>query len=127
MDLVIRSASIAGRRGTTVDIGIDDGRIVALEPALAAEAWEIDIGRRLAARYGDTHQLPSDFRHMVPTMRSRWPFMRTLCSTSRHSWPAVFKNTEITRIFSLSDTTPSVGWIASGLLRKASCTDIVAG
>src|SRR3989442_2630683 len=49
MDLIFRNATLpSGRQG--VDIGINDGRIVAVEPSLAAAARnEIDVGGRLAS------------------------------------------------------------------------------
>jgi cytosine deaminase len=56
MDLVIRNATLAdGRRG--IDIGIDDGRIIAVEPLLAARGMrEIDAGGDLAsAPFVDAH------------------------------------------------------------------------
>jgi cytosine deaminase len=49
MDLIVRNAAIAGRDGTTVDIGIARGRIVALEPALAAEGQQLDVGGRFVS------------------------------------------------------------------------------
>ena len=51
MDLIVRNAAIAGRDGTTVDIGIARGRIVALEAALAAEGQQLPsrAGSRLEA------------------------------------------------------------------------------
>jgi cytosine deaminase len=49
MDLIVRNAAIAGRDGTTVDIGIDGGRIVALEAALAAEGQQLDVGGRFVS------------------------------------------------------------------------------
>ncbi len=50
MDLILRNARIAGADdGPPVDIGIDKGRIVAIEPNLAADGEEIDIEGRLAA------------------------------------------------------------------------------
>jgi cytosine deaminase len=49
MDLIVRNAAIAGRDGTTVDIGIAGERIVALEPALAAEGQQLDVGGRFVS------------------------------------------------------------------------------
>jgi len=48
IDLVLRDARLAAAddRGT-VDIGIDDGRIVAVQPDLVAEGEEIELGGRL--------------------------------------------------------------------------------
>ena len=49
MDLIIRNARLAGGPGTApIDIGIDDGRIVAIEPRLAAEGPSFDAQGRLA-------------------------------------------------------------------------------
>jgi cytosine deaminase len=50
MDLILRSARIAGRPGDApVDIGIDKGRIAAIEPRLAPEGRELDLGGRLVS------------------------------------------------------------------------------
>ena len=50
MDLILRSARIAGRPGgAPVDIGIDKGRIAAIEPRLAADGRELDLGGRLVS------------------------------------------------------------------------------
>ncbi len=50
MDIILRNARIAGREGEpAVDIGIDNGRIAAIEPGLAAEGQEIDAGGRLVS------------------------------------------------------------------------------
>lgn len=49
MDLIIRNVRPAGAAGAeAVDIGIADGRIVAVEPAIAADAASYDAGGRLA-------------------------------------------------------------------------------
>jgi cytosine deaminase len=56
MDLILRNANLAdGRRG--IDIGLRDGRIAAVEPALAATAREeIDArGRLVTAPFVDAH------------------------------------------------------------------------
>jgi cytosine deaminase len=56
MDLILRNASLAdGRRG--IDIGIEQGRIVTLEPRLqAAAAQEIDVkGDLVSAPFVDAH------------------------------------------------------------------------
>jgi cytosine deaminase len=48
MDLVIRNAQlVTGPHGTLVDIGIKDGRIVAIAPKLEAQAEQFDAGGRL--------------------------------------------------------------------------------
>ena len=49
MDLIIRNAHIAGREGVRLDIGVDHGQVVALEPALAAHGCELDVGGRLVS------------------------------------------------------------------------------
>ena len=50
MDLILRNALIAGEESKPpVDIGIDGGRIAAIEAGLAAEGEEIDIGGRLVS------------------------------------------------------------------------------
>jgi len=48
MDTIIRNARLAGSDVETVDIGIEDGRFVAFERGLAAEALEVDAGGQLA-------------------------------------------------------------------------------
>lgn len=48
MDLIIRNARLAGRTDPPLDIGIEGGRIVAIERSLAAEAETYDAGGRLA-------------------------------------------------------------------------------
>lgn len=57
MDLIVRAAQLAERpRGELVDIGIEAGRIVAIEAALAAEAQVFEAGGRLAcAGLVETH------------------------------------------------------------------------
>jgi cytosine/creatinine deaminase len=47
VDLIVRNAGVDG--GVLVDIGIDSGRIVALEPRLAAEGPELDVGARFVS------------------------------------------------------------------------------
>ena len=48
MDLILRKARVAGAEDRPpVDIGIEAGRIAAIEPGLAAEGREIDVGGRL--------------------------------------------------------------------------------
>ncbi len=48
MDLVLRNARVAGaEERPLVDIGIESGRIAAIEPDLAADGREIEIGGRL--------------------------------------------------------------------------------
>ncbi len=49
VDLILRNARVAGADDRPpVDIGIDKGRIAAIEPNLAAEGEEIDIEGRLS-------------------------------------------------------------------------------
>jgi cytosine/creatinine deaminase len=47
MDLILRNARVIGNEGVTSDIGIDKGRIVAIQPQLAAEGETLDLGGRL--------------------------------------------------------------------------------
>ncbi len=47
MDLILRNARALGGAATNVDIGIDKGRIVAIEPKLAADGETVDLGGRL--------------------------------------------------------------------------------
>ena len=50
MDLILRNALIAGEESKPpVDIGIEGGRIAAIEGRLAAEGEEIDVGGRLVS------------------------------------------------------------------------------
>ena len=57
MDLILRNARIAGRLdGAATDIGIENGRIAAIEPKLAAEGREIDLrGRMVSPGLIETH------------------------------------------------------------------------
>jgi cytosine/creatinine deaminase len=57
MDLILRKARIAGRdAGQTFDIGVRGGKIAAIEPHLAAEGREMDLGGRLvSAGFIETH------------------------------------------------------------------------
>lgn len=56
MDLVLRNARTAGNSSVVVDIGIDRGRIVAIEPALAADGETLDLGGRLVSSgFVETH------------------------------------------------------------------------
>src|SRR5205085_11011458 len=48
LDLIIRNARLAGTSAEPLDIGIEDGRIVALEPRLAADGPSFDAQGRLA-------------------------------------------------------------------------------
>ena len=54
MDLILRNARIVG--ANSVDIGVNDGVIVAIEPGLAADGREIDAaGRLVAPGFIETH------------------------------------------------------------------------
>ena len=57
IDLVLANARVAGAdERETVDIGIDDGRIVSIEPGLALEGERVDVGGRLVAPgFVETH------------------------------------------------------------------------
>jgi cytosine deaminase len=56
LDLVLRNACIGGPQPRTVDIGIADGRIVALASGIKADAFEEDIaGKLVVAGFVDTH------------------------------------------------------------------------
>ena len=56
IDLVLREARIAGSEPRVVDIGIRDGRIVAIEPNLACEAPAQNLGGRLVVPgFVETH------------------------------------------------------------------------
>src|SRR4051794_7665461 len=57
MDLILRNARIAGMfDGAPGDIGVDKGRIVAIEQSLAAEGETLDVGGRLVSPgFVETH------------------------------------------------------------------------
>lgn len=57
MDLILRNARVAGANGgDPVDIGVDDGTIVAIEPGLSADGREMDVeGRLVAPGFIETH------------------------------------------------------------------------
>jgi cytosine deaminase len=57
MDLILRNARLTSRPGQTLcDIGIDGGRIAAIEPTLHAEGKEIDVqGRLVSPGFVETH------------------------------------------------------------------------
>ncbi len=47
MDTILRNAVLAGGDGRTVDVGIADGKIAAIEADLAADGETLDLGCRL--------------------------------------------------------------------------------
>jgi cytosine/creatinine deaminase len=56
MDLILRNARLAGEDRRSADIGIENGKIVALEPQLRASAEIIDLaGRLVSAGFVETH------------------------------------------------------------------------
>ena len=57
MDLILRNARLPGSApGALVDIGIDGGRVAALQPRLGAAGREIDVaGRLVAPGFVETH------------------------------------------------------------------------
>ena len=57
MDLIVRNARVAGQEDRPpVDIGVERGRIVAIEPGLAADGKEIDVdGRLVTPGFIETH------------------------------------------------------------------------
>ena len=57
MDLILRNARIAGQENRPpVDIGIERGRIAAIEPGLSADGEEIDVrGRLVSPGFIETH------------------------------------------------------------------------
>ncbi|QJP14479.1 amidohydrolase family protein [Starkeya sp. ORNL1] len=56
MDLIVRNARLPADGERTVDIGIQHGRIVAIESTLAAEGEELDVrGRLVAPGFVETH------------------------------------------------------------------------
>src|SRR5258705_10694818 len=48
LDLIIRNARLSDRAGEPLDIGVENGRIVAIEHAIVADAPEHDAQGRLA-------------------------------------------------------------------------------
>ena len=56
MDLILKDARLPGDATRSVDIGIADGRIAAIEPDLAAEGETIELGGRLVSPgFVETH------------------------------------------------------------------------
>ena len=57
MDLILRNARVPDQEaGPVVDIGVDQGRIAAIEPNLAADGQEMDInGRLVSPGFIETH------------------------------------------------------------------------
>ncbi len=56
MDLILRNARLPSDSGRLVDIGIERGKIVAIETGLGAEAEELDVGGRLVSPgFVETH------------------------------------------------------------------------
>ena len=49
MDLILRNARRVGAEHELTDIGVDSGRIAAIEPNLKAEGETIDLGGRLVS------------------------------------------------------------------------------
>src|ERR1043165_5990381 len=56
LDLLLRGARLAGQGAATFDIGIADGRIAEIAPAISSAAPQEDAGGRLVAPgFVDTH------------------------------------------------------------------------
>src|SRR5262245_24025938 len=56
MDLILKSARLVDADRHTIDIGIKNGKIVAIEPELAAQGETIDLGGRLvSSSFVETH------------------------------------------------------------------------
>jgi cytosine/creatinine deaminase len=56
MDLILKNARLVGDDGGTANIGIENGKIVAIQPNLRSEAETIDLGGRLvSAGFVETH------------------------------------------------------------------------
>jgi cytosine deaminase len=56
LDFILRGARIAGQEDRTADIGVHDGRIVAIEPAIASDAPHEDAaGRLVVPGFVETH------------------------------------------------------------------------
>jgi len=56
MDLILKSARLLDADRLTTDIGIENGKIVTIEPDLAAQGETIDLGGRLVSSgFVETH------------------------------------------------------------------------
>jgi len=56
MDIILRNARLAAEPGRTVDVGVEGGAIVAIEPYLKADGEELDLaGRLLSPGFVETH------------------------------------------------------------------------
>src|SRR5260370_32374996 len=56
MDLILKSARLVDADRRTTDIGIENGKIVAIQPELAAQGETIDLGGRLiSSGFIETH------------------------------------------------------------------------
>lgn len=56
MDLIVRNARLAAAPEHLTDIGIADGRVAVIEPSLAADGEELDVGGRLVSPgFVETH------------------------------------------------------------------------
>ena len=56
MDLIVRNARLPSDDARLVDIGVKDGRIVAIEPRLQADGEQLDVGGRLVSPgFVETH------------------------------------------------------------------------
>src|SRR5260370_1105849 len=56
MDLILKSARLVDADRGTTDIGIENGKVVAIEPELAAQGETIDLGGRLVSSgFVETH------------------------------------------------------------------------
>jgi cytosine deaminase len=56
MDLILRNARVVGDEGVTTDIGINEGRIVVIQPKLAAEGESLDLaGCLVTPGFIETH------------------------------------------------------------------------
>ena len=56
MDLILSNAVLVGANDSNVDIGIEGGRIKAIESRLAAEGETLDLGGRLLSPgFVETH------------------------------------------------------------------------
>src|SRR5262249_61280135 len=49
MDLILKNARLVDADRHTIDIGIENGKIVAIEPELGAQGETIDLGGRLVS------------------------------------------------------------------------------
>ena len=118
MELILRNARIAGRDGgTTFDIGIDGGRIAAIEPKLAAEGRAIDLGWPAGRRR------PSSRRISISTSRTFSTAARRKRAISKRR-SAKSPRPRRTSPPRTSTPAPSARWSAASRTARCTCARI---